>query len=66
MKDGSAQTKKCPSVEMLHALFDYDPNTGILWWKAGNYKSRAAGTPDRAGYIRVICGGQSFPAHRLI
>ncbi|MFC5423263.1 HNH endonuclease [Bosea eneae] len=58
--------KQCPDPELLRSLFDYDPSTGELVWKAKNYRSHIAGTPDRSGYIRVILNKQSWPAHRLI
>lgn len=57
--------KACPSPTLLRASFDYDTESGHLRWKTGNYRGHIAGTLDRAGYIRVIFQGRSWPAHRL-
>jgi hypothetical protein len=64
-----------PSHEELRRLFDYDPNSGHLFWREraecpvqwnGKWIGRKAGTPDSNGYIEVRINRQAYCAHRLI
>jgi len=59
-----------PSVEELRALFEYEPATGILWWRKNR---RVGGTPGgvkagtkSGGYIRVRINQTFYRAHRII
>lgn len=53
-----------------HALFRYDPESGLLIRRktvAHNaQKGDVAGSVDRHGYIRVRVGNKHYPAHRII
>ena len=58
-----------PPLETLRALFDYDPDTGVLVWRKAQGTSRAgreAGWLHRSGYVYVGVGGKSYKAHRII
>jgi hypothetical protein len=61
------------SRKRLKNLLDYDPNTGLLRWKAissvHNYKSKIgdmAGSKTAKGYLLIMIDGKRYPAHRLI
>lgn len=69
--------KPLPSREHLRALFDYDPLTGALKWKAdyagwspqmrGRWAGKAAGSTDpQSGYISVSIDGTEYLAHRIV
>ena len=74
--------KPLPSVEALKALFDYDPETGILTWKRRSGSSRAdLGFNNKAGgkpagtrgagregnrYLVIGIDGSYYKAHRII
>ena len=57
------------TAELVRALLDYDPGTGVLRWRkrvsqrmlAGD----VAGTVDGYGYVRIIIGGHTYRAHRI-
>lgn len=58
-----------PTQEEVHAWFDYEPETGLLRWKAGaRYRDvnagKVAGFPDKDGY--TVVGPKRWLAHRLI
>lgn len=58
-----------PSPVELCAMFDYDPESGILYWRSRdrNLSGLAAGgsaSPD--GYVRVRVRGRLQLAHRVI
>ena len=54
------------SPELARALFDYEPDTGLLRWKRRQGTKPAgsiAGTKSKLGYIRVMYQQQSYMAH---
>jgi hypothetical protein len=57
--------------DKANQLLQYDPSSGIIYWKVANKYSRilegsVAGCLDkRDGYIRVRVGGMKYLAHRL-
>lgn len=58
------------SPTMLRQLFHYDPESGVVSWKAAQCRGRikagtAAGCVKDAGYIRIQFKGESFLAHRV-
>lgn len=55
--------------ETLLRLFDYDPETGKLFWKRSprlGMKARTAAGSLCHGYVRVRIAGKLYYAHRLI
>lgn len=70
--------KPLPTQQILHTLFDYDPDTGLLTWKrrAGligkalawnvRYPGTIAGRPTNFGYVMIGVFGVDYLAHRLI
>ena len=57
------------SVERLHELFSYDPETGHLRWKKRDRKLTgkiAGGVDPGHGYRRVRVDGRLFLVHRVI
>lgn len=62
------RAKNMPVIEWVKQYFDYEPETGIFTWKnptcIAEIKGRAAGTPDKGGYLRMRCMGVRFFAHR--
>jgi hypothetical protein len=70
-----------PSVARLHELFQYDPDTGKLFWKPRSEQSgpskyvnqwnarnagREAGWLERNGYRRVIVDDEFVMSHRVV
>lgn len=56
------------TVERLHKLLSYDPNTGIFTWRERKGTARAgstAGTPHSRGYWAITIDGKGHLAHRL-
>lgn len=55
--------------ERLRELLYYDPETGVMRWKAkrGNAttEGKVAGTRTRTGYLQVSVDGRLYLAHRL-
>lgn len=43
----------------------YDSETGVLWWKAGNFAGRPAGATQTGGYLQVSVDGRRMLAHRI-
>lgn len=54
-------------IERIHALLDYDPDTGVIKWKRGTRRvgGTVAGTINEKGYIRLRCRGKFYYAHRV-
>lgn len=56
--------------EVLHGLFDYDPNTGFLYWKEykpSRRKNLISGhLCKHLGYITVNIKKKTYYSHRLI
>jgi hypothetical protein len=51
----------------LRALFDYDPESGILTWKVGKRTGYAVGSVGKAGYLYVkIANVRNVRVHRVI
>lgn len=62
-------TRPLPSREELLATFDYDPETGVLRWKAPRRKIRVgdvAGSLQKSGRIAVGSREKKIYAHRII
>ncbi len=58
------------SVEELHRLFRYDPDTGQVWWRVDVAAHVKAGSlvasKDTRGYLRVKYLGKSYKLHNVI
>lgn len=59
-----------PTIETLRARFDYDPDTGRLYWKVRASKrtvvgSRAGGPRPSDGYWRVAIKGRQYLVSRI-
>lgn len=55
-------------LEQLSSLFQYDSETGHLYWIApgkGRIKKKPAGTIVKAGYVGVMIDGKRHYAHRI-
>lgn len=61
--------KDLPSVERLHEAFQYDPQTGLLIWRAPRSNAvkagAEAGKQDIHGYKRVRLDGVLLYVHRI-
>ena len=55
--------QKFPSLERLHVLFEYDPETGTLFRK---HTGEPAGTPNARGYLVVSIDGDKFYVHHIV
>jgi hypothetical protein len=57
------------TAETLRALLDYEPDTGIFWWRVQLSRrvkvGAIAGTVNCDGYICIKVNGMQFKAHRL-
>lgn len=56
------------NINALNELFTYNPDTGLIYWKAkgkGRIKKKEAGTLLYSGYIGVCVGPKRIQAHRL-
>ena len=56
-------------ANQLHAIFEYNPETGDLLWRVRNRNltgTVAGGVDRRMGYRRVRLGGKLELAHRII
>lgn len=68
--------KALPSQSKLRDLFDYNPDTGELFWKfrpdqSGSWNARYAGKPalqskNKKGYLYGSLGGKTVRTHRVI
>jgi len=60
------------AVEIVRALFTYEPETGVLRWRnrTGRWgripAGSVAGTPSTGGYLQVRVDGKSRMVHRII
>ena len=57
-----------PSVERLHELLDYDPDTGVFRWKVRRGSTVAgaiAGRTNGSGHRQIAIDGVRYQAHRL-
>jgi hypothetical protein len=63
-------TDKILTQERLRFLLDYNPNTGVLTWRAkpsrGIKVGRQAGTPTSEGYLALQINKKKMFAHRAI
>lgn len=63
-----------PDTDVLHKLFRYDPETGILTWNPRDdderwnrvFAGKPAGGVDGKGYVRIRTEGNNWNAHRVI
>ena len=56
------------TVERLRVVLDYDPNTGLFWWKArgkGRNFDNPAGWHRERGYRCIEIDWEQYRAHRL-
>ena len=57
-------------AEEVRALFDYDPETGVLSWKERASSNTWAGKPaashEKHGYYGVRIAGRAYRVHRII
>jgi len=56
------------NIERLKELFSYDPETGLLYWRArgrGRIKKKPAGTLLSTGYVGIVADGKRLLAHRI-
>ena len=53
------------SADYVRSRLIYDPETGIVRWKNGNYKGRLAGSVSH-GYLNVGIAGRRYLLHRVI
>jgi hypothetical protein len=68
-------TKELPTIEELHRLLIYNPETGALTWRTRpndrrSFNQRLAGQPALAcvnfeGYLHGVIHGNGFRAHRV-
>lgn len=70
-----------PTLEYLHECFDYDPETGVLTWRARpqahfktehgsrgwntRYAGKVAGSPTSWGYLNVTVCNVRYRNHRI-
>lgn len=51
---------------IVKEIYDYDPNTGIFFWKKGRPPvGKKAGWLDGGGYIKLSIFGVKYTAHRI-
>jgi hypothetical protein len=63
-----------PPSEDLHRMFRYDPETGVLYWRARPdddrwnrvFADKPAGGVDGKGYVRIRTEGNNWNAHRVV
>ena len=69
-KRKKAKPRTLPSRDLLHELFEYDFETGVLTCKSGCKKGKQAGYINQQGYriVGVKVGNQrkEYKVHRLV
>ena len=63
-----------PHSVVLHSMFTYNPDTGVLTWRPREtddrwnrvFAGKPAGGLDAKGYIRIRTNGNNWNAHRVI
>jgi hypothetical protein len=59
-------TTPLPDTEYLRALFNYEPDTGVLSWKDDTgKKKKEVGSPDKKEYLLVNLHGRILRVHRI-
>jgi len=56
------------TIDQALSLFNYDPQTGCIYWKAlgkGRIKKREAGTQEKSGYRGILIYGKRIRSHIL-
>ena len=55
--------QKFPSLERLHVLFEYDPETGTLYRKLSG---EPVGSPNARGHLLVSIDGDKYYVHQIV
>lgn len=63
-----------PDTDVLHKMFQYNPETGVLTWNSRDgderwnrvFAGKPAGGVDGKGYVRIRTEGNNWNAHRVI
>ena len=62
--------RKLPPRQLLHDLFEFDFDTGVLTWKTGCKKGKEAGYLNKQGYrivgVKVNNVRKEYKVHRLV
>jgi len=65
--DMPIKTRTDLSAESIREILEYDPDTGILRWKANSrYAGKRAGRVGPSGAIQIGIDGALYLAHRLV
>jgi hypothetical protein len=63
------------TAEYVRSIFDYNPETGVLTWKAredrtsnwnARYAGKRAGSLTKMGYIRISINDRDYMAHIIV
>lgn len=62
--------KRVLTADQVRELFNYDHETGLLYWKikprCWHQDSLVAGNKDISGYVRILIRNTKYKAHRLV
>lgn len=51
--------------ENLKEILDYNPNTGVFYWKVGKKTGQVCGKPNVRDYVYMHILGKAYSGHRL-